>query len=383
MKAVHVTRTTFENESRILKESASILSSGLVTEVNVLASSKQGLKQKEILKNGIVVRRNNFYPVRRLRQSGFLPGILYEKAIAIYWSFILLFRIKPDIVIVHYVGLINIAWLKRFKKKIIFIYDAHELETEVNGLSGNLKLQHKELEKAYINNYDHVFVVSKSIESWYRSEYKLENVTTIMNCPKLRSSNSKENLFREKFDIKDRDIIYLYQGGLHKVRGIELILDAFKEINDSKYSIVFMGFGECEEIIQEAAGQFPNIYYHPIVPPDIVLNYTSSADIGIHMIYNTCLSHEYSMPNKIFEYLQANLPCIFPNLKEMKAYAEGNGIGIVLKGYEKSELIKAIMSAPVMYDDLMAKNIIKAKKEFNWNTQEIKLLEVYRNILNN
>lgn len=57
-----------------------------------------------------------------------------------------------------------------------------------------------------------------------------------------------------------------------------------------------------------------NIYSYPAVSPD----YTSSADFGILFYENNCLNHNYCSPNKMFEYLMAEIPVIASNLYEMK-----------------------------------------------------------------
>ena len=54
--------------------------------------------------------------------------------------------------------------------------------------------------------------------------------------------------------------------------------------------------------IQNLSQQTRNIHYHPMVDIDELQKYTSSADVGIHMILNTCLNHYYCLPNKLFEY---------------------------------------------------------------------------------
>lgn len=161
-----------------------------------------------------------------------------------------------------------------------------------------------------------ILVVSESIADWYKEEYKIDRPSVVLNAPNRRKLKSN-NYFCQQLDIREDQIILLYQGGLALGRGVHLILDAFKARGDDKLVVVFMGYGLLEADIIAAAKQHKNIYFFPAVSPRIVLEYTSSADLGISLIENTCLSYYYCMPNKIFEYAMAGLPVLVSNMKDM------------------------------------------------------------------
>ncbi|MBF4328677.1 glycosyltransferase, partial [Vibrio anguillarum] len=105
--------------------------------------------------------------------------------------------------------------------------------------------------------------------------------------------------------------------------------------------LVCMGYGPLEALIQEKAHQQSTIFFHPAVTPDVLLNYTSSADYGVSFIEDSCLSYRYCLPNKMFEYLMAGLPVLTSNLFEMKRLVEIEGVGIVaeentVEGFRKA-----------------------------------------------
>jgi len=45
--------------------------------------------------------------------------------------------------------------------------------------------------------------------------------------------------------------IFLYQGGLNNGRGIEILLETFKNIENKNLVIVFMGYGTLEDEIKK------------------------------------------------------------------------------------------------------------------------------------
>ena len=172
----------------------------------------------------------------------------------------------------------------------------------------------------------------------------------------------------------------MYQGGLSSGRGIEILLDAFKQIDDDSV-IVFMGYGPLEDMIKKASEEYGNIYFYPAVSPDILLDYTSSADFGISTIEDSCLSYRYCLPNKMFEYLMAEIPVIVSNLYEMKRLVENYKVGIVAKENSPTGLKEAIKQAVQLDKKELQQNIEKVKEIYNWEEQEKVLLEVYKGLL--
>jgi glycosyltransferase involved in cell wall biosynthesis len=143
---------------------------------------------------------------------------------------------------------------------------------------------------------------------------------------------------------------------------------------------VFMGYGELEELIKEYSKKYNNIYFHSAVSPDILLDYTSSADFGISMIEDTCLSYRYCLPNKLFEYIMAEIPVIVSNLYEMNRLVEKYNIGVVAKENNVDGLKRAIERALKLDKEVLKENIKKVKKIFNWENQEKVLLNVYKEL---
>jgi len=208
--------------------------------------------------------------------------------------------------------------------------------------------------------------------------YDIEKPALVLNTPPY-TEIQKYDKFRKAFGIEGKTI-FLYQGGLGKNRGIELLLKVFKSINDSESIMIFMGYGELEELIIDASKSYANIYFHKAVSPNILLEYTVSADFGIAMIEDSCLSYRYCLPNKLFEYMMAEIPVIVSNLYEMKRLVEDNNIGVVAEENTPDGLKDAIVKATRLEGDELNKNIRKVKEIYNWEEQEKVLLKVYKGL---
>ncbi len=72
----------------------------------------------------------------------------------------------------------------------------------------------------------------------------------------------KKDIFRETLQISKDKTIFLYQGGLSKGRGVEILLNTFKLLKDDKSVIVFMGYGPLEEYVKNISKEYTNIYFH-------------------------------------------------------------------------------------------------------------------------
>jgi len=171
--------------------------------------------------------------------------------------------------------------------------------------------------------------------------YGIEKPALVLNTPVYKEIEKKD-IFRDSLNISKDKTIFLYQGGLSQGRGIEILLETFKTVDDDTAVIVFMGYGPLEESIVDIAKDYDNIYFHQAASPDVLLDYTSSADFGISTIEDSCLSYRYCLPNKMFEYLMAEIPVIDSSLFEMKRLMEHSHVGVVAKENTPNGLSMAI-----------------------------------------
>ena len=371
MKKVFMyTFDSFVHDSRITKEANSLKNIGL--EVTIIGHGDLGLKKEESI-NGINIKRFSYLDRTKT--------ISKLRKLKIYFDFLQKsIRFSKGMDYLHCNDLMTLPigyFVKKFlNKNAIVIYDAHEFETERNGLSSKQKKIVYFIESFLIKSADRVITVSESIAIEDARIYGIKKPFIILNTPPFQEL-SNQNLFRNKFAISQSQTIFLYQGSLHKGRGIEFLIETFNEISDSSKVIVFMGFGDLVGFIKEKSETSSNIYFQEAVLPSELLDYTSSADFGISLIEDTCLSYRYCLPNKMFEYLMADIPVLVSNLPEMRAIVENHNVGIVIKKSEKLELLYALDKATKLDKSVIESNIKKVKKLYNWEEQEKVLKKVY------
>lgn len=372
-KVVSIVLNAFTNDSRVLKEAQSLKKFGY--EVQVVALHEESLAEKELVK-GIPIHRIRLrtrgWPKRKcvqiIKYLEFIGQVIsnYRKACIFHCN---------DLSALP-VGVIIKVFFNRDAK---VVYDAHEYETEIDGLKGIEKSILVVLEKFLIRFAERVITVSDSIADEYARLYGITKPTLILNCPPFQEL-VEYDIFRTTFRIPREATIFLYQGGISAGRGVENILDAFRKMNDPTKVVVFMGYGPLTAHVQEVAGNCPNVYYHPAVAPDVLSRYTSSADVGLSLIENTCLSFYYCLPNKIFEYFMAGLPVIVSNLFEQRRIIRENVVGVIARENSTNGIIEAVKDICNIDKIMLRNNARKLASHYNWEAQEAVLIGLYENM---
>ncbi|MBI4338406.1 MAG: glycosyltransferase [Chloroflexi bacterium] len=373
---LHIYGSNITHESRILKETETIARLGLVDKVYIIGLWEEGLPSEEAVDDRRTILR--IKPWSRWLGEGTIPKSL---KLAEWMSRIALKFLAQRVAMVniHYVaGLPTGAFFKVFKGSKL-IYDTHELETERHGWGKWRRKLAKAVERLFIPLVDEILVSSPPYAEWYAKAYG-KRAHTVLNTPSYAPIRTT-NLFRERFGISSDKTIFLYQGAVGTGRRTEEILGAFGNSKDPDKVVVFMGYGPLEGMIKEAAARHPNIFFHPAVKPSEVLHYTASADVGFCIIENTCLSYEFTSPNKMFEYAMAGLPVVVANFGEMKRLIEAHRIGYVLQDSTAggiSELIARVDKAELQ---TFRENLASFGKIYNWENQEKVLAQVYQKYL--
>ena len=369
MKVLNIVLNNFINDSRVLKTSRTLASRGF--SVTVIALHEPGLATTDLVDeihiDRVVLKTRNW------SKAKFVQLIKY-------FEFVLKVLLKyPDANYIHCNDLSTLPigfMYKLLGRRVKIVYDAHEYETETLNLKGLRKRASKLLERALIKFADEVITVSDSIAGEYSRLYSIPKPSLVLNCPPYKEVD-REDLFRKSLKISDEKKIFLYQGGFTDGRGIQILLEAFESIESDDFVLVCMGYGPLDKLVKDFEQRCKRIIYFPAVKPDVLLNYTASADFGILFYEDTCLNHRYCSPNKIFEYLMAGLPVITSNLFEMARLVNTHEIGVVASSNDKNGLLEAILNIQnKKYGDLV-ENVHKARKIYSWENQEIKIIEIY------
>lgn len=372
MKIISVALNNFVNDSRILKECISLKSAG--HEVQVVALHAESLAEEEVVM-GIGVTRIKLQ-TKSLSSNLIMQVVKYVEFVVklIY----IVYRVKPNIIHCNDLEPLPATVLAKIfswgKTKIV--YDCHELESEKDGQSKLTRLLASLVERLLIKFCDWVITVSDGIADFYKIKYGIKKPSLVLNCPNYREI-VKHDIFRNKWGIGKDKKIFLYQGHLSTGRGLELLLESFQMRKKSDAILVVMGYGPLEGYVKEFSSKSNNIFFHDAVFQSELLNYTSSADVGCCLIENSCMNHDYCLPNKFFEYVMAGIPILCSNVYELKNLIQRYNCGWVI---EKDTIevvqktIELIMSQDCSPHDAQLNSLGSL---YCWENQEKILIEGY------
>lgn len=376
-KVVSIVMNNFKNDTRVLKEAITLKNNNFDVKVLALHDGKSSLKEydsvSDIDVHRVILKTKNLpksLAYQMLKYCEFFYKAVKECK-------------KADIIHCNDLQPLPVAAAAKLfsfgKTKIV--YDAHEYETEVKGLTGIRKSLAKFLERFLIKFVDKLITVNDSIAEKYVEMYGINKPCIVLNAPNKLTCVEKNDIFREKFNIPKEHKIFLYQGGFSKGRGIEILLETFANIDIENVCIVFMGYGELEEKIKEYAGKYKNIFYHEAVAPQVLLNYTVSADYGISLIENVCLNYYYCLPNKFFEYSMAGLPLICSDFPVMERFADKYQIGVSAAPDDMNSIISSIKNIMTKDYVVLSQNARNMALANSWEEQEKVLIKLYKDLI--
>ena len=373
---VHILLNSGQFQSRVMKEARTALESGLFDQVHIIGKkgrADHALPDFETLAPDITLER-----VHVPDKAGGVPARLGAR---ITWMINAVRRgvaAKGAAVSVHHVMLLPVGVLVKLLCGARLVYDAHELETESASLvnSPGAKRVTKIIEWAFLRFVDQIIVVSEPIGDWYRARHSAP-VTAIHNYPRRIVASQVKSSLRLIHDIPEDQTVFIYQGAIQANRGIHLLLQVFTSGMVPNGVLVLMGYGAMAGDAQAAADASPHIRYQPAVPPDQILSYTGSADVGLCVFDAVCRSYALAMPNKLFEYIQAGLPVVVGSpLSAMSNVVRERGIGLTSE-LSLAALASALNEMCRSDRSAMLVAVEGAAGEFTWENEEPRLARVY------
>ncbi len=365
MNILILLNSSVDNDSRVKKVIETLRNSGnSLTLLSVNSRTHEHLRRHEVI----------FHEYKRR----FLPGVSFLASHFVFIKTALRFYTAEEVVHCNDLNtLLAGVLIKLINKGVKVVYDSHEFAINDVPNESWWSIKAKLIfEGLLIRFADEVIVVSESIAIEYARLYNIKKPHLVLNCP-FYAEQPKMDLFRQRFSIRPDQVVFLYQGGLSKGRGIETLLQAFEQRQDDRAVLICMGSGSLMGMVQDYARRCKIIYYHDAVDHDVLLNFTSSADFGILCYEDSCLNHRYCSPNKIFEYLMAGLPVITSNLQEMRRLVEEESIGLVVRYSTVEGFNSAVDYALAMNKSEILSNVRRVSSKYSWETQQCILLDAY------
>ena len=104
--------------------------------------------------------------------------------------------------------------------------------------------------------------------------------------------------------------------------------------------------------------------------------------MGLFLGAGSARSYYLSLPNKIFEYIQANVPILASDLPEIARIINKYEVGLTCKPNEEAT-IKEALDKMFIEDkwNIFKKNTFIAKEELCWEIEKKGLMDAYRKLM--
>ena len=210
-------------------------------------------------------------------------------------------------------------------------------------------------------------------------KYNSKKTIILRNLPLL--SITTENTTLKDLRKNNDKTIFIYVGGLSKIRGIKEITLAFKQIKN-KAELWLLGEWEDNNYKNECLNSENQNYikYFGFKKMQEVYSYISIADVGLAMLY-PIKNYLTSLPVKAFEYMRFEKPIIMSNFKYWEK--EFKDTALFANPYNINEIAtkaKLLINNISTRKQLGKNGFRKIKNKLSWEVEQKKLIELYQEL---
>jgi glycosyltransferase involved in cell wall biosynthesis len=323
--------------------------------------------------------------------------LLFEKGPLFYLEynfrlFIFLAFKKPTLLLSNDLDTLLPNFVIHKLKRCKLIYDAHEYFTGVPELVDrpwNRRVW-KTLEKWIVPRLKFMITVNDSIGRLYKTEYGITPII-IRNVPFKNNANiDDKGLKRSKIELEewkkltkkalklpeDKALIILQGAGININRGAE---EAVMAMHYTKGVILLIvGEGDVIDFLKALVRRLEleeKVCFIARQPYQMLYTYTAIAEFGISFDKDTNINYRYSLPNKLFDYINAGIPVMATPLPEIKKIIELYQCGTFIERHEPKHIADCFMRLLNDKEQLWVyrENAIKAAKQLD-GEKELKVL---------
>ncbi|MHA1713530.1 MAG: glycosyltransferase [Candidatus Ranarchaeia archaeon] len=247
-----------------------------------------------------------------------------------------------DLIVIHNLDLLPFALRIRKDAKILFDSREYYPRQFEDRFVWRVLYQHfnKYLCKNYLDRCDKVITVSKGIADEYRREYGVspQVVKSLPDFYDITPSHTEE----------DR-LTMIHHGGAIPSRRIELMIYMMDYV-DERFSLELMLMPtnrNYKNFLKKEAAKRPNVRIISPVKFEEIIPFTRQYDIGLYLLHPLNFNQKHSLPNKLFEFIQARLMVAIGPSADMKSIVEQYDCGIVSKNFCPQSLARELNSLTV------------------------------------
>lgn len=301
----------------------------------------------------------------------------FEKGVAFYTEFTIrlfffLLKNKASLLVANDLDTLLPNYYFSKRRKIALVYDSHEIFCEVPELQKTplKKKIWESIEKSIVPKLKYCITVNQNIANWFNQKYKTD-FKVVRNIPDKVSINTIKTRIELNLPT-DKKIILLQGAGINIKRGAEEAVEAMQYVENA--ILLIIGGGDVIEDLKFKIQNFKleeKVKMLPKMKPEELYQYTCNADIGLSLDKATNLNYQFSLPNKLFDYVHAGVPVLASPLTEIKSFIEKYKVGICIENHDAKHIADKMNYMLTSTDYVMWKaNTQLAAQENNWENEK-------------
>ncbi len=266
-------------------------------------------------------------------------------------------------------------------KRSKLIYDSHEYFTGVPELAHRpfVRGVWQKIEQFIFPRLKNVITVNDSIAELFNQQYSIKP-QVVRNVPMATSPVTLSDMELENLKVPFNEKIIIMQGsGINIDRGAEEAVEAMQYVNGAKLLII--GGGDVFALLPSLVKKWnvgDRVFIREKVAAEVLKAITAKCFVGLTLDKSTNINYRLSLPNKLFDYLQAGIPVVASNLTEVSKIVNDYKVGTLLPNYNAKSIAEAINTLATDVDKYarLKVNAINASKKLCWEQEQCKFIEV-------
>jgi glycosyltransferase involved in cell wall biosynthesis len=288
-----------------------------------------------------------------------------------------------DIVHCHDFDTLPLGYLLSKQKKAKLVYDAHEsyVDMLINVPIWLKKAVYK-TENFLLRRIDLLITVGEILKENFEKR-GVQHSCVVGNWKDPDEFKFPQEILEEekqRLHILNGKLVISFIANLGKERQVEQLVEAVK--GTPEITLVVGGKGPSEGIVEDAAGQHPNIIYLGYVNPSKVPFYTALSDIIFYGFDPSNPNAKYSAPNKLFEALAAGKAVLTGGFGEIGRIVKDTECGLIIKKFTREEIRKNLSTLkPEIVSRFKENSKKNSLEKYNWQNARAALLDQYNHLL--
>lgn len=264
------------------------------------------------------------------------------------------------------------------------VYDSHELFPE-QGYPPPEADYWSRIEARHIGCVAAVMTVNRSIAEEMAKRYGIPVPAVLRNCTPRQRERPAAGGLHARLGLPPGTPVALFQGRLEAHTRVETLVRAWALLPDVPLHLALVGGGSLAAemaALVAGLGLEGRVHLHPHVPQAELPAVTAGASVGLIPYQPTCLNNLLCTPNKLFEYLSAEVPVISTDLPEIRRIVAEHGVGMLGPTGTAEEVAALVRryAAELAGDLTLPARLAHAAEELDWEREARVLIEVFERL---